>query len=757
MEYVGIPLAEAPRTLPRMPGLARASAGSFSTLAQWLTAAGGQAAGNVTEPMRQNVHVYRAVQICVQTACGLPRRLMAGDRELTGGPAYDLLNRPDRGSNLEDLMEESFLACWDSGETHIFDPTPGAIRPRRLVIAGRREMTPRYTGDGREVLYWEYRPRGATSTAIVPPEQHAYTRLPNPYDRFRGLSPEEAYALGLKGDWLSQQHIASSLANDGRPTGFMKLPGLTPEQREEYRRDLAARHGGPENQGKIGVIEEGEWIPVSRTHDELQLLELRKLSREEAYEAYGVPLILAGIVEHGTYDIADGAQEIFLWGPISYFARKIAALFTDLLLPRVQSGVRLEFLLDQHYVLQRVEQRKVDQYVKLFNAGVPPKMAAGWLRLPFADDLPQGDVGFVPASVTTIDEVVAGLSAPPEEQSPLAKAQSREAGIEPGPMVQAESLCAFAPLRGTEFAAALGAERRSEERQIRAQMPMIRQRFRAFWLRQERQLIARLRGVLAKPQSRERDGQDGTLGAFASLREILPRPWERAADDDAERVVKRILLSAVDEQGALRALARDYFPRAIEGTLRAELKRLGVNDEVIERTVTKVKGGNFIKRVLLAKQANIAGMEITTRTHIQRELVAGLRKGETIEQLAGRIKGELGDNRARALTVARNESGQAVRTARFAAASAAGATGKGWITGANPRPTHVQAGADYAPRSAPIPMDEPFEVGNSRLMYPGDPTGEAGEIINCNCYMVTVRLKAGEEGAGLTLVNASAA
>ena len=38
-------------------------------------------------------------------------------------------------------------------------------------------------------------------------------------------------------------------------------------------------------------------------------------------------------------------------------------------------------------------------------------------------------------------------------------------------------------------------------------------------------------------------------------------------------------------------------------------------------------------------------------------------------------------------------------------------------------------------------MDEYFKVGADRLMYPRDPGGSAGEIINCNCVMVTVRRK----------------
>lgn len=50
------------------------------------------------------------------------------------------------------------------------------------------------------------------------------------------------------------------------------------------------------------------------------------------------------------------------------------------------------------------------------------------------------------------------------------------------------------------------------------------------------------------------------------------------------------------------------------------------------------------------------------------------------------------------------------------------------------RPTHQQADADYA--NNPIPSNQPFIVGGSEMMYPGDPSGPPGEVINCRCILV---------------------
>jgi len=66
---------------------------------------------------------------------------------------------------------------------------------------------------------------------------------------------------------------------------------------------------------------------------------------------------------------------------------------------------------------------------------------------------------------------------------------------------------------------------------------------------------------------------------------------------------------------------------------------------------------------------------------------------------------------------------------------ASGVEFKAWITSGDDavRPDHRQAGSDYA---AGIPIDQPFIVGGEPLSYPGDPTGSAGNIINCRCLQV---------------------
>ena len=52
------------------------------------------------------------------------------------------------------------------------------------------------------------------------------------------------------------------------------------------------------------------------------------------------------------------------------------------------------------------------------------------------------------------------------------------------------------------------------------------------------------------------------------------------------------------------------------------------------------------------------------------------------------------------------------------------------------RDSHRDAGIYYADN--PVALNEPFEIDGENLMYPGDPNGSPGNVINCRCSKVPV-------------------
>jgi hypothetical protein len=132
------------------------------------------------------------------------------------------------------------------------------------------------------------------------------------------------------------------------------------------------------------------------------------------------------------------------------------------------------------------------------------------------------------------------------------------------------------------------------------------------------------------------------------------------------------------------------------------------------------------------------------------ELERGIREQESIPDIAARVSTVLtatGSERwpNRAVTVARTETLAAVnagvyRSAQLDAESRGDpAPFKQWIATADPRTRDTHREADKQ-RTL---LSEPFRVGSAQLLYPGDPRGPAGEVINCRCSLIPVVL--GEE------------
>lgn len=86
----------------------------------------------------------------------------------------------------------------------------------------------------------------------------------------------------------------------------------------------------------------------------------------------------------------------------------------------------------------------------------------------------------------------------------------------------------------------------------------------------------------------------------------------------------------------------------------------------------------------------------------------------------------------RAQRISRTESTGAYNAAGLAALADEGETEKAWIAteDARTRPSHAAADRQV------VPLVEPFQVGASKLMMPGDPSAPAHEVVNCRCTTI---------------------
>lgn len=136
----------------------------------------------------------------------------------------------------------------------------------------------------------------------------------------------------------------------------------------------------------------------------------------------------------------------------------------------------------------------------------------------------------------------------------------------------------------------------------------------------------------------------------------------------------------------------------------------------------------------------VTGIDETTITKIKNVLADILGRNLSRRDQAKLFEETLNNpafNRARSLIIARTESTTAANHGiNVGAESSDYEVNKFWINTKDKRTrrTHL------AMTNERIPINQPFIVGGIKMIYPGDPSAPAAEVVNCRCVMATEAL-----------------
>ncbi len=173
----------------------------------------------------------------------------------------------------------------------------------QLIPLDWRWMNPILTEDGR-LLAWEIELEDPSIPRFLSPDSVLHFAWDSGAGDI-GASPLKALARTIRIEDSGQRYQASSFENGVRHSAVYSLPegvDMDEADKEELRKAIQSQQGGVDKSFGLALATGGGTItPLSHTAVEAELIEQRKLNREEVAAAYDIPPPLIGILDHATY------------------------------------------------------------------------------------------------------------------------------------------------------------------------------------------------------------------------------------------------------------------------------------------------------------------------------------------------------------------------------------------------------------------------------------------------------------------------
>lgn len=171
-----------------------------------------------------------------------------------------------------------------------------------------------------------------------------FIRIPDPRDYYRGLGPVPSLMASLDASKFAEQWNANWFRNDASPGGIVEIPTNLPDADwEQLNKRWDEQHRGVSKSSRVAFLEGGaHWQDVaSSTHRNMQFVDLRTASRDQQYEAFGLPGAVMGVTENSNRAVAQTAETTFArWLQVPRLDRIKRAL-NHYFLPLFYPGMRL--------------------------------------------------------------------------------------------------------------------------------------------------------------------------------------------------------------------------------------------------------------------------------------------------------------------------------------------------------------------------------------------------------------------------------
>jgi HK97 family phage portal protein len=573
-----------------------------------------------------------------------------------------------------------------------------------------------------------------------------------------GLSPIEVAMRTVDQMNAGNDWNVALMQNDARPSGLFASKGyLTTEQRNQIKKELRSKYSGKANAGKPLVLEaDMSYQNMAIPPKELDWLASRSFNWREIAAILDVPPILVGDQQGQTYaNLKEAKQSLFtenvlpkLYRMVDHTNIWLIPMFPDLCDRKGNPVAYLSYDKRDIEVLAElytsVEQAFAERALNLYNnggcslrylqevQGMEPKKSIyldvyklGPTTLVREEDLeayaqaclekagaptpaptpfmPHPGQPQLPASTTTVTEE------PPETDNPDSAPDDGKHLLPSQTRQEVKILNLSTKEEKSAYMAKLEEQRSTWESEVE-------QRMQTYFKSEQKAMSKALEAC--STQQQVEGAIDKTISSQEdTLKQVVYDIWYDVAKDFSESTIKRL-------QEAEKVYNPHYQTKGFFSIFTSK-----IISWLLNLSSTKVKQIND-----------------TTRTQLRQSLADGVEAGESIPQIAKRIDQlylqDIIPNRS--TVIARSEVVSSSNWASQTSAEGSGlALNKVWLATEDDRtrPAHAEADGQR------VGMNEPFEVGGEKLMYPGDPDGSASNTISCRCTQYYERVKDGKNNA----------
>ncbi len=731
-------------------------------LARWFTGDDGTDITRVTKPYAQSGTVFACIDAILRSCQSIQMMLSTADESIVEtGPAYDFLfNNKD--------MPFSYLLNYTIGnyalDRFVYWIFPDKIvgEPDRIIVANKRHCKP-VINNGVVVGYYLYMPGGKRLPLLFDEVYPIYGF--NPYNEIgipSAIGPTDAGAASIGSSAMASMYSESLFANGARPGGIIHHPGKPdPDEIVRLRGDFESRHKGVRAAGKTAMLTGGAtYENVASTFAELDMTNFSGLKHKEICSVMGTPLEVINMGTEAQYSNGP-AQQRFIINTIIPFLNLFAEHINTAVLPRFRSTVksvtldkscsfigrkslalhkRLSFKSakfkainnvkqvfawfnsDDHPTIKSMMIEIAQSSLKQTEYGIPLNEIIDAYDLPY-NHQPWGDTGFMNAGKMPVSFLLEPTA--PAEPQPTPDEGKAVGNAAPGVPQEHDSTATGMERAKAISTAKLASIRRTVLASRRSHEKGYQNALRAFFVRQQGSITTKLKSVFKQLEEKSVD--------IDKNKSTLSETQLKTRIKTDVRGIMQFIFDIKEENGKLIAINKTFFYPAAETGASVLYEELAADTAKLP----DYKNSKIVKQAIKEQTLNITSVNETTRKAIQTTLEDAIENGSSYKDVVSALKDKFNMRLNSAKITAQLQITGATEAGRNAGMESAGVKKKAWGTAGDSgvRSSHAQAAVDYREG---IPIDQPFIVGGSSMMYPGDPSGDISQTAGCRCYTVPI-------------------